>query len=185
MPAPHPTLAAELAPWLKGSLLDGVELSWLPGEQVPSPQRDLLVHDRDMTTSLGDFHADTIALTVLRSARDGDLYRREVTLDTASDGRPVEYGLIVMHLDTFPEEHARRVVEERTPLGTILNESGLPYLSHPQGFYTIPAEALAGVFPSSSGGAMLYGRYNTLSWADGRVLARILEILPATRATDH
>ncbi len=175
---PHPTLAAELTPFLKGSLLDGVDLSWTPGEKIPSPQKDLLVHDRDMTTSLGEFHQDTIALTVLRSAREGDLYRREVTLDTASDARPVEYGLIVMHLETFPEAHAQRVIDEATPLGTILNESGLPYLSHPQGFYTVPAAPLTSVFPSSSGGANLYGRYNTLSWADGRVLARILEILP-------
>ncbi|MCH7227590.1 hypothetical protein [Haloferula sp. A504] len=174
----HPTLAAELTPFLKGSLLDGVDLGWVRGDEVPSPQRDLLVHDRDMTTSLGDFHGDVIALTVLRSALDGDLYRREVTLDTAADGRPVEYGLIVMHLDTFPTEQRQRVVDEQTPLGTILNESGIPYLSAPQGFYTVPRAPLARLFPASSGGADLYGRYNTLSWGDGRVLARILEILP-------
>lgn len=173
-----PTLAAELTPFLKGSLLDGVDLAWVPGDKVPSPQADLLVHDRDMTTSLGDFHEDVIALTVLRSALDGDLYRREVTLDTSADDRPVEYGLIVMHLDTFPDALRQRVIEERTPLGTILNESGIPYLSHPQGFYKVPAAPLASALPSSSGGAELYGRYNTLSWADNRVLARILEILP-------
>jgi hypothetical protein len=174
----RPTLAAELTPFLAGSLLDGVELSWIPGDRVPPPQRDLLVHDRDMTTSLGDFHEDVITLTVLRSARDGDLYRREVTLNTRADARAVEYGLIVMHLDTFPERQRQLVVEECTPLGTILNDSGIPYLSHPQGFYHVPPGTLAPVFPASPGGTGLHGRYNTLSWADGRVLARILEILP-------
>ncbi len=178
MPTPHPTLAAELTPFLAGSRLEGIALAWVPGDQVPRPQKDLLVHERDMTTALGDFHGDTITLTVLRSAREGDDYRREVTLNTAVDARPVEYGLIVIHLDTFPEPHRGRVVAEQTPLGTILNESGLPYLSRPQGFYTVPSEALATVFPASPGGTRLYGRYNELSWADGPILARILEILP-------
>ena len=173
-----PTLAAELTPFLKGSLLDGVELTWIPGDQVPQPQRDLLVHDRDMTTSLGEFHADTIALTVLRSEYREPLYRREVTLDTTVHRHAVEYGLIAIHLDAFPDELGARVLAEDTPLGTILNESGRPYISHPQGFYTVPGTALASIFPASSGGANLHGRYNQLLWDDGTCLARILEILP-------
>ena len=61
METSHPTLDPDLTPFLSGSLLENVELAWLPGERIPAPQRDLLVHDRDMTTSLGDFYGDTIA----------------------------------------------------------------------------------------------------------------------------
>jgi hypothetical protein len=182
MESTQPTVTPTLHPILDGSLLEGAELAWIPGSEVPPPQSDLLVHDRDMTTALGDFHGDRITLTVLRARHDGDLYHREVTLNTAADGRPVEYGLIVIHLDAFPVELRARIVEGQTPLGTILNESGLPYLSQPQGFYAVPAAVLDRVFRPSSGGEVLYGRYNQLVRGDGPCLARILEILPAGSA---
>jgi len=180
METTQPTLTPALQPILDGSLLEGTELSWLPGSAVPGPQNRLLVHDRDMTTALGDFHQDTITLSVLRARQEGELYHREVTLNTASGGHAVEYGLIVIHLDAFPESLRPLIVAGRTPLGSILNDSGLPYLSQPQGFYSVPAGVLASVFPRSSGGEVLYGRYNQLVRADGPCLARILEILPSS-----
>ncbi|BCX47228.1 hypothetical protein HAHE_11360 [Haloferula helveola] len=185
METTSPSLPAELGPILSGSKLGDALFTWLPGEQVPEPFRGLLVHDHDMTSELARFHGDSINLTVLRSQEKDGLYLREVTLHAARCGKPVEYGLIAILLESFPEDLRPRILAGSTPLGAILNESGLAYGSEPQGFFHIPTERLSSIFPESSGGANLFGRYNHLVRDDGRCLARIIEILPTEPACDQ
>ena len=179
-----PTLPEELSPILATSRLGSTPLSWVAADQVIPPFRDLLVHDRDMTSALERFHGDSITLEVLHSKHHDDTYLREVTLHAAASGSPVEYGLIEILLDSFPSDLRPEILAGETPLGAILNQSGLGYRSHPQGFFTVPKPALNGIFPQSSGGELLYGRYNHLIRKDtSACLARILEILPPS--TDH
>ena len=182
-----PTLPAELAPLLAVSPLGGTPLAWIPAADVPAPYQQLLVHDHDMTSELAAFHRDEITLEVLHSRQSGDTYLREVVLHTATTGNPVEYGLIEIQLAAFPADLRPLILAGQTPLGAILNASGLPYRSRPQGFFTVPADALRAIFSSSPGGAVLFGRYNHLVCGDGTCLARILEILPAatTSHPDH
>lgn len=153
-------------------------IDWLPADQLPQPFRRLLVRDNDMTSALADFHADTISLTVHYAHRAGDNYFREVTLHAATTGAPVEYGLIEIHLDAFPPHLLPLILAGTTPLGAILNDSGLPYRSAPQGFFRVPAAALADFFPAAPATATLYGRHNHLLHQNHSILARILEILP-------
>jgi chorismate-pyruvate lyase len=173
-----PTLPAELSPILAESLLGGTPLAWLPAREVPAPYQQLLVHDHDMTSRLAGFHHDSISLSVLQSRQTGNIYFREVTLHAATTGAPVEYGLIEILLDSFPAELRPLILAGDTPLGAILTSSGLDFRSEPQGFFTIPADVLRPVFPKSSTGAKLFGRYNHLIRAESTCLARILEILP-------
>ncbi len=182
MNVPQPTLPAELSPILAVSHLGATPLSWLPAEEVPQPCHQLLVHDHDMTSELAGFHGDSISLTVLHCEQTGGTYFREVTLHAASSGTPVEYGLIEILLDSFPAELRPRILAGDTPLGAILNDSGLGYRSEPQGFFTVPAQALSPIFPESPGGEYLYGRYNHLMCGESTCLARILEILPTGTA---
>lgn len=178
-----PTLPEELSPILATSKLGSTPLSWVAAEEVIPPFHDLLVHDRDMTSALERFHGDPITLEVLHSQRHDGIYLREVTLHAVTSGRPLEYGLIEILLDSFPPELRPEILAGETPLGAILNESGLGYRSHPQGFFTVPKSSLNGIFPQSSGGEVLYGRYNHLIREDNSTcLARILEILPPDRA---
>lgn len=174
----QPTLPAELAPILPGSRLGDAPLGWLPAAEVPEPFHRLLVHDHDMTSALERFHRDSISLKVIRSEQIDRTYLREVTLHAATDGKPVEYGLIAILLGSFPDELRPLILAGDTPLGAILNRSGLAYGSEPQGFFEVPENRLSSTFPRTSGGANLYGRYNHLVRADGTCLARIIEILP-------
>lgn len=171
-----PILPAELRPILAVSHLGEVPLAWLPAAKVPAPFYQLLVHDHDMTSELAGFHGGPIALTVLHSRQDGEKYFREVTLHAS--GSPVEYGLIEIQLDAFPAALRPLILAEEIPLGVILNDSGLAYRSEPQGFFTVPADALLAVFSQASGGEILFGRYNHLVCGENTCLARILEILP-------
>lgn len=173
-----PTLPPELSPLLAASLLGATPLTWIPAIEVPQPAHRLLVHDHDMTSELAAFHGDSIALTVLQSSHTGGHYLREVTLHTAATGTPVEYGLIEILLEAFPADLRPLVLAGHTPLGTLITASGLPFRSEPQGFFSVPASALAPIFPESPTGKILYGRYNHLLRTDSTLLARILEILP-------
>jgi chorismate-pyruvate lyase len=160
------------------SLLGAMPLAWLPAREIPAPYQKLLVHDHDMTSELAGFHHDSISLSVLQSGQSGDNYFREVTLHAATTGAPVEYGLIEILLDSFPAELRPLILAGDTPLGAILTSSDLDFRSEPQGFFTIPADVLGTVFPQSSAGAKLFGRYNHLVRGESTCLARILEILP-------
>jgi hypothetical protein len=176
----QPTLPAELSPILAVSHLGAAPLSWLPAAEVPQPYHQLLVHDHDMTSELAGFHGDSISLNVLHHQQLGGTYFREVTLHAAGSGVPVEYGLIEILLDSFPAALRPRILAGNTPLGAILNESGLDYRSDPQGFFAVPARALSAVFPKSPGGVILFGRYNHLMRGESTCLARIIEILPCS-----
>ena len=182
-----PTLPAELAPILAVSPLGETPLAWIPAAAVPAPYKQLLVHDHDMTSELAAFHRDEITLEVLHSRQSGDTYLREVVLHTASVGTPVEYGLIEIQLASFPADLRPLILAGQTPLGAILNTSGLAYRSEPQGFFTVPAGTLDRIFSPSPSGAVLFGRYNHLVCGESTCLARILEILPTSnsRITDH
>lgn len=172
-----PMLPAELSPLLAASLLGATPLGWLPAREIPAPYQQLLVHDHDMTSELTGFHRDSISLSVLQSRQAGNIYVREVTLHAAATGTPVEYGLIEIRLDSFPADLRPLILAGDTPLGAILTTSGLDFRSEPQGFFTIPADVLRTVFPQSSTGANLFGRYNHLICGESTCLARILEIL--------
>ena len=170
----------ELSPLLATSHLGAVPLSWIPATEIPQPYQKLLVHDHDMTSELAAFHGDSISLTVLRSQLKDPIYLREVTLHATTTGKLVEYGLIEILLDSFPPELRPRILAGDTPLGAILTTSGLPFRSEPQGYFTLPAQSLATIFPHSPTGKILFGRYNHLVGDDSNIFARILEILPLT-----
>src|SRR5258706_5309460 len=53
-------------------------LDQVDGEAVPEPYRTLLVHERDMTSTLENFHKAAIHLCLVSRQRSGDEYFREV-----------------------------------------------------------------------------------------------------------
>lgn len=159
-----------------GHALPSVEV--LPGEAIPEPYRTLLVHNRDMTRTLESHHGSTIRLRLLSTRREGDLYRRTVALVSEGDGKTVEFGATEAHLDRIPEPWRAEIVEGRHPLGGILNRSGIPYRSRPSAYFRTRGDAVIRAALGVVGEPWLYGRRNTLSDAEGRPLAEIVEILP-------
>lgn len=148
-------------------------------DQIPQPYRSLLVHERDMTRTLEQFHGRPIHLEVLNRLHDGgDNYWREVILRLDGTNQPVELGAIRIHLGHFPEPWRTRVLEEHIPLGAILNSSGMAYTSRPTNWLEFECDDfIQRVFHLDSK-PRLYGRSNMLRDPAGRVLADIVEILP-------
>jgi len=167
---------SEIEDLLACDRLRELQFVWVDPDEVELPYRDLLCHRRDMTSTLSRFHGGAVELEVFQETTDSDSYVREVLLKVG--GKPVEYGLIRVHLENFPKELQSEILEGAKPLGTILNESELTYSSQPGGFLKIPGETFQPDFFPAAGSKFLFGRYNTLRDANERVLARIIEILP-------
>jgi hypothetical protein len=145
-------------------------------EAVPQPERRLLVHTDDMTTTLTAFHDSPLHVEVLQRQRLDDLYLREVYLRTETK-RLVEYGVIAIALDRFTAGQQNAILAERIPLGGLLHQFRVPFVSAPLGFFGVAAEELDDT-PLSATGATCYGRFNRLTKPAGEPLAWILEILP-------
>lgn len=149
----------------------------LDGASMPEPYRGLLVHGGDMTSRLEDFHGGLIVIEVLHHEQAGDAYRREVVLRVEETGLPVEYGAIEINLAAFEGEVRRLILEQHLPLGGLLNRFAIKYRSEPRAYIGLgPDQVMQRVF-GMPGANHFYGRCNVLYADDGRLLARIVEIL--------
>jgi hypothetical protein len=146
--------------------------------EIPDPYYSLLVHEGDMTSRLESYHEDEITVRKLSSSNDGKSYFREVILETLGTQKITEYGAIEIKLENLDEESRTSVIQARKPLGSILNDSKVPYSSTPRAFLkVVPDNQLIDVFGSVEAD-YLFGRSNEISSYSGDTLARIVEILP-------
>ena len=170
--------------WMGRALPEIEEVTSL---DIPQPYRYLLVHTKDMTSTLERFYQARTQLQLLNSATNNGVYQREVLLTLDPTNAPVEFGAIAIQLPLFPPEAAEAVVDARQPLGAILQEHGMPFVSRPKAFIRVlPDEAISGVLGLEQP-AEMYGRCNALYDPTGRTLADIVEILPpvVNRETVH
>ncbi|MEM8930255.1 MAG: hypothetical protein AAGE94_03725 [Acidobacteriota bacterium] len=158
--------------------LQVIERESLDDSPLPEPQRGLLVHDRDMTSTLEAFHSESIGLDVLGRRLHGESLLRHVLLHGTTSRRVVEYGAIRIQLANFPHDARQAVLDGRMPLGSILSVYRIPYESRPRRFFSIhPDERLCNLL-GLDGCEELHGRRNLLATPDGRTLAEVVEILP-------
>jgi chorismate-pyruvate lyase len=149
---------------------------------LPQPYRRLLVHEDDMTPTLEAFHGGPVQLQVLSRDRSGDEYFREVLLVLEKTGRPVEFGAIKINLDRFDAVARRHILEERQPLGHILETDAVRHLCRPRAFLRLAADHWIAEALQLHGAHVLYGRSNALRDLEGRALAEVVEILPPEAA---
>jgi chorismate-pyruvate lyase len=155
------------------------QLVFMEAHELPENERELLVHDHDMTSALRVYHQNPLALRV--EAREGSeaYLLRLVVLETAGEGaRPVEFGAIAIQVENFPPESQSLILAGQRPLGAVLVEHRVPFVSEPQAFFCVAADAFIAQQLRVPERTILYGRCNVLSTPDGDVLAEIVEILP-------
>ena len=154
-----------------------VELPRIPvaPEEVPAPYHKLLVHPRDMTSTLAEHHGTEIHLDVLAMREeDGEITRTVLLL---ADGKPVEYGWITIQLDVFSDTARDSIREGRLPLGAIMEQDGTAYRCDPHTYFRVePDAALRELL--ATGHSPLYGRVNRITTTDGTIIADVVEILP-------
>lgn len=151
--------------------------SVVEAEDMPEPYHRLLVHTGDMTSRLETHHDGQIVLELLQREKTPQAYRREVVLHRERDNLPVEYGAIEIDLDAFDPQLQNAILEERLPLGGLLNHFDINYRSQPKAFIRLgPDDFMSGLFQTPKAEAF-YGRCNELLGEQDRVLARIVEVL--------
>lgn len=150
----------------------------IPADDLPRPFRDLLDHDRDMTSTLERFHGERIIIRPIARREDGGSYFRVVALLLEDSERAVEFGAIRIHLDCLPERARREVVSAHAPLGSILRIHDVAFHSCPQAFVRVESDSYMNDALGLGESASLFGRRNVLLTPNGSVLADILEILP-------
>lgn len=150
----------------------------LDAANVPEPYRKLLVHQRDMTSTLAEYHGEAIRLQVLERTIGAHELARHIVLETADSGRPVEYGAIRIHLHNLDEPLRDEVTACRDPLGAILNRHGVYFGSCPGGFFRVRSGDLINKLFRLDRQRALYGRCNCLSNRQGAQIAEVVEILP-------
>ena len=155
-----------------------LRVSFVKPEDMPEPERWLLVHESDMTPRLRNFHQNPITLDVHAKSRIGNYLVRASVLKKASDRTPVEFGAIGIHLDQFDEETRRLILECRIPFGGILEQQNVPHSSHPSGYFQIEIDHRLAELLGGFDGQVCFGRCNELRRADGAPLAEVVEVLP-------
>lgn len=148
------------------------------GEDLPEPQRRLLVHQSDMTPTLEEFWGETIVLRTLQRRLDQRSLTRLVVLELEKSRRPVEFGAIVIHLEPFPPAAQQLIRGCRCPLGSILARHGIVHTSRPRGFFSLQPDAVICEALGMPAPARLWGRKNVLAAEQGQTLAEVVEILP-------
>ncbi len=153
-------------------------VTFVAPEELAEQERGLLVHEHDMTSRLREFHGCDIDLDVAARARIGNYLVRASILHRHSDGKPVEFGAIGIHLDFLPEEAQKLVLEGHVPFGAILERFQVPHSSHPRGYFRISVDQRLADLLGATSGQRLFGRCNELRHGSGRVLADVVEVLP-------
>lgn len=154
----------------------------IPGDSLPEPYRALLVHERDMTSTLEEFHGGKIRLRVLNQSRNHETYTREVVLVHEVSEKAVEYGTIRIRLNAFPSDIQAAILRADRPLGAILKDSAIPYVSRPKAFVRVSPDASITRALGLTGTPSLFGRCNGIYTAVGETVADIVEILPVLTA---
>lgn len=152
----------------------------LEAHELPPPARELLDHRRTMTEVLAEFFGCEVDLRVLEERTDADsgVYDRRIVLVAREGRRVVEHGWLSVELGALPPKVADELVQGDTPFGRHLRILATPYCVEPDGFFQAEVEAevatALGVHPGTS---TLGRRSRICAEADGRVLARAVEIL--------
>lgn len=149
----------------------------IAADDLPLPYRQLLVHANDMTLTLERHFDGRVVLRPLSTFSQGGSYFRRVLLSLEYSGRPVEMGAIRIRLDAFSARVRARISRNEVPLGRILRDAGVSFLSRAKVFLAVrPNPEMMGVFWMREP-RTLYGR-RTEVMLDGTQIGDIVEVLP-------
>ena len=150
-------------------------------EDVPEPYRRLLVHNDDMTPTLEGFYGTQIHLKIIERVQRDDFYFREVVLQLDRTNQAVEFGAIKVSLTLFPPKARQLILEERVPLGRILEECNVGHSTVAKAFFRVEADELIRRALTLPQPVTLFGRRANILDSQKRPLAEIVEILPPIR----
>jgi len=120
VPRPSPTLPSLYAifPAAPGELLP--EFEFVRDDEVPSPYRDLLVHEHHMTVTVEAHHGDAVDVQILARNHTDNSYARKILLTLHSSCQVVQFGIMRVNLNYCNQAVREEIIDGKTPLGRIL-----------------------------------------------------------------
>lgn len=174
---PYAALASVVGDFFDGGVGGGAIV--VDAGDVPVPFDRLLVHESHMTTTLGAFHGEAVALRVLDEGQAGETYRRKIIL-TVGDGHVVEVGVVRIHLEYTSPTVRSEILSKQTPLGDILIQHDVMRRIEPKWFFRFDGPAaLLGTFGRTIDGPV-YGRVGVIH-CDGQPAIELLEVVTGNR----
>ena len=104
------------------SLAEVGEFREVTAMDLPAKYHRLLAHDHHMTVAMETFHQTPVELQVVHELGDNASYAREIVLRRATDGVPVQYGIVRIHWEFLPLSARGPIETQAAPLGRILIE---------------------------------------------------------------
>lgn len=147
--------------------------------ELPPPARELLDHRRTMTEVLAEFFDCEVDLRVLEAGTDPDtgIYRRRVVLVTREGRRVVEHGWLTVEPGALTAPAAEELARGEAPFGRHLRTLATAFQVAPDGWFRVELDGEVAAALGVRAGAATAGRRSRIVDADGRVLARAVEVL--------
>ncbi|MSR56676.1 MAG: hypothetical protein EXS05_03255 [Planctomycetaceae bacterium] len=141
-------------------LIEGAE--HIPSSLTPEPYKTLLLHEQHMTVTMERFHNTALAVRVIDRRLEGDVYSRKILLESGSNGRVVQFGIVRFDLSYVTAAVRREILNEDTPLGRILiNHNVLRHIDLGAIVRIRPGQQLCTLF-NCSPSQETYGRLATI-----------------------
>ena len=150
--------------------------SLVPGDEVPAPYHDLLVHEHHMTVTVEEYHSGPVDVRVLAWRRDDDHYARKILLVHQATGKIVQFGIVRIDLTKTSEEVSAAILERKTPVGRILIRHNVLRRIEPTAFVRIDAGPEQMAWFGEDGSGVLYGRLAIIHF-DGKPAVELLEVV--------
>lgn len=148
----------------------------VPGDDVPEPYKQLLVHEHHMTVTVEAYHKSPVDVIVLEKRITPTHYAREILLARQSDQQVVQYGIMRVNLSFLRDEVADKIRAADTPLGRILIEHDVHRSIHLRQLWKVTAgKALQQMF-GLTGPVHTYGRTAIIDCNDEPAI-ELLEIV--------
>jgi hypothetical protein len=142
---PGPDLETLLALFAPADVLRAAEP--VPGDQVPQPYQDLLVHKHHMTVTVEAHHGHLVDVKVLEVNRSADFYARKILLQLQADGRIVQFGIARVNFQYCSDKVKHEILSEQIPLGRVLIQNGVLRKIEPTAYLRVtPGRDMMGWF---------------------------------------
>ena len=152
------------------------EYSFVPGDAVPPPYHDLLVHRHHMTVTVEAHHGELVDVRILDRNLEGDSYTRKIVLALQGSGRVVQFGIARVHLNYCSAPVREAIVTGRTPLGRILIQHNVLREVEPTAFLHVHAGPGVAKWFGLKEPRPTYGRLAVI-YCDGQEAIEVLEIV--------
>ncbi len=152
----------------------------LPGEAVPPPYHELLVHAHHMTVTVEEFYGGPVDVKVLDARRVGDQYARKILLVLRSTGEVVQFGIVQIDLNFLSAPVRDEIVSQKTPLGRVLIRHNVLRTVRPVEFFRATLGPTMCEWFGLPRPEPTYGRLGVI-YTDHKPAIRVAEILAPVR----